>query len=136
MVAEEWSSLIYESWKAGGFNNFKIFLINFKNFLIIINAWQMLFCDPEILWAVILKRGQNENKNYENLFEKLIMLWFIIDILCSLYVMFLPLGLAFLWADFYFRLSNVSQLCHFTSMFSSVHHVILGLGWNVNLLLA
>lgn len=34
----------------------------------------MLFCDPEILWAVILKRGQNENKNYENLFEKLIML--------------------------------------------------------------
>ena len=106
MVAEEWSSLIYESWKAGGFNNFKIFLINFKNFLIIINAWQMLFCDPEILWAVILKRGQNENKNYENLFEKLIMLWFIIDILCSLYVMFLPLGLAFLWADFYFRLSN------------------------------
>lgn len=52
------------------------------------------------------------------------------------YIVFLPLGLTFLRADVYSGLSNVYQLCQLTSMFSSVYHVILGLGWNVNLLLA
>lgn len=63
VVAEGWSScLICESWEAGGFCNFRISIINFKNFWIIINARQM-FSDPQVLWAVVLKRGQDENKN-------------------------------------------------------------------------
>lgn len=62
-AACRWSScLIFERWEAGGFYNFKISIINFKIFLII-NAWQVLFSDPEVLWAIILKSGQDENKD-------------------------------------------------------------------------
>lgn len=73
--------------------------------------------------------------NYKNTFARLCY-DSTEDFVQLIYCVFLPLGHTFLRADFYFGLCDVCHLCQLTSMFSSVHHVILGLGWNVNLLLA